>query len=243
MKHAVVLFLISLVLGCRSAAPGRPAAPPSRPEMPRSLHWVRNSAEYRALVLETYRLAGSQIERAAQGREPGSWAVILDADETVLDNSTYEKELIEQGVTHNPERWAAFVARRISPAVPGAPAFVRRVRELGGRVAIVSNRTEAECPDTATNLDQLGIPHDAVLCKSPETKDKGPRFEKVARGEAFADGRPAEVLMWVGDNIQDFPGLTQSMRKGPEDAYAPFGTRFIALPNPMYGSWEANPEE
>jgi predicted secreted acid phosphatase len=82
-----------------------------------------------------------------------------------------------------------------------------------------------------------------MLCKPKESGDKNPRFEKVARGEAFGDGRPVEVLMWVGDNIQDFPGLSQAIRKGTDEAYAPFGTRFIALPNPMYGSWEKSPRE
>jgi 5'-nucleotidase (lipoprotein e(P4) family) len=208
-----------------------------------ALHWVRNSAEYRAIALETYRLAADQIRRAAAGRDAGTWAVILDADETVLDNSAYEKELLQQGVTHTPERWSAWVGRRAAPAVPGAVAFVHGVKELGGRIAIVSNRTEAECADTAANLAALDVAPDAILCRPRETGDKNPRFEKVARGEAFADGRPAEVLMWVGDNIQDFPSLSQAIRKGAEDAYAPFGTRFIALPNPMYGSWEKNPQE
>lgn len=241
MKPAAALLLLPLALGCRSAAPSRAGTP--APRMPQELHWVRNSAEYRALVLELYRFATAQVERAAQGREAGSWAVILDADETVLDNSGYEKELFESGAADTPERWAAFVVRQASPAVPGAVAFTRRVRELGGRVAIVSNRAQAQCPDTAGNLDRIGAPQDAVLCRPPESGDKNPRFERVARGEAFPDGRPAEVLLWVGDNIKDFPGLDQGIRKGPEDAYAPFGARFIVLPNPRYGSWEENPRE
>lgn len=258
MRLGPVLVVVVLAVGCRSATPPRPGAPPSPApspaapspavspggrEMADALHWFRNSAERRAIALQTYRLATDQIERAARGREPGTWAVILDADETVLDNSTYEKELLEQGTTHTPDRWAAWVARKASPAIPGAPAFVRRARELGGRIAIVSNRTEAECPDTGANLASLGVSYDAILCRPPDRGEKGPRFEKVARGEAFPDGRPAEVLMWVGDNIQDFPGATQAIRQGPEDAFGPFGTRFIVLPNPMYGSWEKNPRE
>jgi 5'-nucleotidase (lipoprotein e(P4) family) len=253
MKRSLVLVaLAALALGCRSASPSRPAAPAAptaatptaaKPEMPESLHWFRNSAERRAIALQTYRLATDQIERAARGRESGTWAVILDADETVLDNSTYEKELLEQGTTHTPERWAAWVARKAAPAIPGAPAFARRTRELGGRIAIVSNRTEAECPDTGANLTSVGVLYDAILCKPPDRSEKGPRFEQVAKGEAFSDQKPVEVLMWVGDNIQDFPAMTQAIRNGPEDAFAPFGSRFIVLPNPMYGSWEKNPKE
>lgn len=242
-RSLALLALAALTLGCRSAAPVRPTVPAAKREMSDSLHWSRNSAEHRALALQTYRLATDQIEKAARGRENGTWAVILDADETVLDNSTYEKELLERGAKHTPELWAAWVARKAAPAIPGAPAFVHRVRELGGRVAIVSNRTLAECPDTGANLKSLGIPYDAILCRPPERSEKGPRFQKVAWGEAFEDGAPVDVLMWVGDNIQDFPDMTQAIRKGPEEAFAPFGTRFIVLPNPMYGSWEKNPQE
>ncbi|MFI5257962.1 MAG: HAD family acid phosphatase [Gemmatimonadales bacterium] len=53
---------------------------------------------------------------------------------------------------------------------------------------------------------------------------------------------PLRVLMWVGDNIQDFPALTQAaMRSAPASAFDEFGERFVVLPNPMYGSWEGNP--
>jgi len=257
MRRSRVFAVIVLAAGCRSAAPvappTRPAPPapstpqteasaPSMTELPESLHWFRNSAERRALALQAYRLATDRIEQAAQGREAGSWAVILDADETVLDNSTYEKELLERRLTHTPALWSAWVARKAAPAIPGAGPFIGRVRALGGRVAIVSNRTEAECADTSANLASLAIAYDAILCRA-ERSEKGPRFDKVARGEAFPDGKPVEVLMWVGDNILDFPGLNQAMRNGPQDAFAPFGSRFIVLPNPMYGSWEKNPQE
>jgi 5'-nucleotidase (lipoprotein e(P4) family) len=250
MRRPLALACMVLAAGCRTAvdsAPSAPrppaAAPASKPELPDSLHWFRNSAERRALSLQAYRLATEQIEKAARGREAGSWAVILDADETVLDNSGYEKELLERGIAHTPELWSAWVARKASPVIPGAVAFVGRVHALGGRVAIVSNRTEAECPDTEGNLKNVGIPCDAILCKSEDRSEKGPRFERVVKGDAFPDGRPVDVLMWVGDNILDFPDLTQAIRTGPEDAFAPFGTRYIVLPNPMYGSWEKNPKE
>ena len=257
MRRAPVLVLAVLVAACKSTAPARLPAPPTAPspatspgdapptpkvELGDALHWFRNSAERRAIALQTYRWATERIEKVAQGHEAGSWGVILDADETVLDNSTYEKDLLGRRLTHTPELWTAWVARKAAPAIPGAAGFIGHVRALGGRVAIVSNRTEAECPDTAANLASLGVSYEALLCRS-ESRDKAARFAKVASGEAFADGKAIEVLMWVGDNIQDFPGMTQAIRKGPEDALAPFGSRFIVLPNPMYGSWESNPQE
>ncbi|MHB1072403.1 MAG: HAD family acid phosphatase [Gemmatimonadaceae bacterium] len=195
------------------------------------------SAEHRAAYLQAYREAGRRLAQLAAGKPRGSWAVILDADETVLDNSPHELALARANTTYNPQNWAEWVSKAAAPALPGAAAFIARVRELGGRVVIVTNRAEPLCPDTRENLRRLGIAVDAVLCGSG---DKNPRFQSVRRGTA---GIPAaEVVMWVGDNIQDFPALQQrEVRTAPEAAYGEFGNRFVILPNPMYGSWDRIP--
>jgi predicted secreted acid phosphatase len=107
-------------------------------------------------------------------------------------------------------------------------------------VVIVTNRDDTECPITRSNLDKSSIKADLVLCKTT-TDDKNPRFDAVQNGST-ASGFPAiAVLEWVGDNIQDFPHLTQSIRTEPEAAFGRFGDSFFALPNVMYGSWQANP--
>lgn len=252
-RHGAVFAILPLLAACHAATqvPARvpgPAAPPrveaaAPASLPDAVHWVRNSAEYRASALQAYRLAGSRIEQLAAGRTSGTWAVILDADETLLDNSAYQKERAAQGLGFTPETWRMWVARREARAIPGAADFLRGVQALGGRIAVVTNRTESECPDTEANLAAEGLVADAVLCR-PDSgpSDKQPRFDRVAQGQS-APGLPAlEVLMWVGDNILDFPGLGQSARATP-DTLADFGRRFILLPNPMYGSWERNPRE
>jgi 5'-nucleotidase (lipoprotein e(P4) family) len=167
--------------------------------------------------------------------------VVLDADETVIDNSTYQLERSRVGLGFTDETWDAWVRREEAGALPGAGEFIALVRSLGGRVAIVTNRTEAQCPATRSNFMKLGILVDVMLCRPPESSDKNPRFAAVREGRA-AEGIPAlEIVMWVGDNIQDFPALTQSLRDAAASALADFGTRFIVLPNPMYGSWERTP--
>ena len=70
--------------------------------------------------------------------------------------------------------------------------------------------------------------------------EKEPRFEQVRLGTAKPGLPPVDVLLWVGDNINDFPDQTQALRNEPESAFTAFGTRFIVMPNPMYGSWERN---
>jgi 5'-nucleotidase (lipoprotein e(P4) family) len=215
------------------------ATPTATPTLPNDVRWFRTAAERRALSLQAYRVAGEQLTRLAAGRAAGTWAVILDADETILDNSPYQQMLAETGAPYTPASWTAWVERRAATALPGAAAFVAGVRAAGGRAVIVTNRSAAECPATRDNLRTLGVTVDAVLCQTGPS-DKNPRFESVARG---VEGLPPlEVLMWVGDNIQDFPRLTQATTRGaPESAFAEFGRRFIILPNPMYGSWDRNP--
>jgi 5'-nucleotidase (lipoprotein e(P4) family) len=247
MKGLLVL-LAATAAACAPAvspasapAPAPVAAPAAAEALPRDVHWFRNAAEQRAAFVQAYRLAGDQLRQLSAGRAAGTWAVILDADETVLDNSTYQKERAAIGAPFTPESWNAWVRRAAAPALPGAAEFIRMVRERGGRVVIVTNRDEVVCAETRENLRRLSIRVEGVLCKPEGPSDKNPRFAAVQGGTAVP-GLPAlEVLMWVGDNIQDFPGLTQAIRLSPESAFERFGRSFIVLPNPMYGSWERNP--
>jgi 5'-nucleotidase (lipoprotein e(P4) family) len=221
-----------------SAAPNVRAAD----SIPLGLRWFRASAERRAIYLETYRAAAATIARRSAGLPAGSWAVILDADETVLDNSPYEQELAERHAGYDDASWRGWVLRQAATALPGAAAFTARVHTLGGRVVIVTNRNEAYCDPTRANLQQVGITADEVLCRTdPKNGSKDPRFEAVAAGTPPSTLPALRVLMWVGDNIQDFPSLTQSIRTASDSAFADFGETYIALPNPMYGSWERNP--
>jgi predicted secreted acid phosphatase len=80
-----------------------------------------------------------------------------------------------------------------------------------------------------------------VLC-SPGTANKNPRFDAVQRGESPSTLPALTIVLWMGDNIQDFPDLFQAtMRDAADGAFTDFGTRFFVLPNPMYGSWTENP--
>ena len=206
------------------------------------MRWTRTSAEHRALFLQVYRSAAERLRELAQGMPPGGWAVIMDADETVLDNSEYQLALARTGTRFSDSTWNAWVRRSAAPALPGATAFVDEVRRLGGRVVIVTNRDEPVCAETRANLIAVGIAAAAVLCHGEGPSDKNPRFQAVARGTAAPGLPPLRVLMWVGDNIRDFPGLTQAARTAPAEALAEFGRAWFMLPNPMYGSWESNPE-
>lgn len=238
------IALAALLAACAPVTAGSPATavPSVQPgaTAPEAIHWFRNSAEMRGIYLEVYRTAAEQLDRLAAATAPQTWAVILDADETVLDNSTYQKRQDEIKARYSDSTWRLWVYQKAATALPGAVAFTRVVHQLGGRVVIVTNREIALCDATRENLRTVSIEADLVLCKTT-TSDKNPRFESVTAGTASASLPPLKVLMWVGDNIQDFPKLTQALRAGDDSGYSQFGRMYFLLPNPMYGSWERLP--
>ena len=242
---AAGLLLAAAACGPAARAPAAgpsPAAQAAAPApLPNDVRWFRQSAEYRALARQAYRVAAERLPELTRGLPAGSWAVILDADETMLDNSEYERRLAVAHANYSDASWAAWVDERAAPPVPGGPAFTRRVHALGGRVVIVTNRAEALCGATRDNFARDSIETDLVLCQQGKESDKNPRFQRVEHGTA-APGTPAlTVVEWLGDNILDFPNLSQAARHDPA-ALADFGRRYFILPNPMYGSWQQNKE-
>jgi 5'-nucleotidase (lipoprotein e(P4) family) len=231
--------LCVVIAGCQAARPVPVTTPAAPAALPDSIGWVHRSAEYYAAVLQVYRLASARVEQQASSRAPGTWAVILDADETILSNVQYQIERV--GLGYSPESWAAWVRRREATPLPGAAAFLARVHALGGRIAIVTNRLDSECADTITLFKAQALPFDAMLCRPDKgPSDKNPRFEAVAAGKTAAGSAPLDIVAFVGDNILDFPGLSQKLRGTGEPAFAEFGTRHFVIPNPMYGSWQEN---
>jgi len=248
-------LLFALLTACASTstqAPVAPAPPPvvaapsqqataahALPGLPDDILWVRDSAEYRALSVQAYSLAGRRIEELAAGRQPGTWAVALDVDETVLSNLDHEIELEANNGVFDEAGWERWVARRAAPVLPGAVPFLERVHRMGGKIALVTNRDEFMRADTEANLRQQGVPFDLLLLRpSPDKGAKQPRWDAVEQGTAEPGVPPLEILMWVGDNIKDFPGGDQKLHTAPVEALAAFGDRFIVVPNPLYGSWK-----
>ncbi len=234
------LGLLGLVLwaGC-SAGPGVQTSAfdsSADVEASRAIQWTVTSPEHTAAFEQAYRLAAASLRELVAGREPGSWAVVLDADETVLNNAQYEVERVHAGAPFETEGWHAWCRRVEATALPGAVEYLDLIHQLGGRIAIVTNRRLEVHEVTAENLRKIGAPFDVLLTRTDEG-DKAPRWRQVEEGTAAPDLGPLEIVQWVGDNIHDFPVVDAGM--GALDL-SPFGRRFIILPNPMYGSWQDN---
>lgn len=226
--------------------------------------WTQVSAEFRGASIQAYRLARLRL---VQALEDSSWtaareqeepyrrkppAVILDVDETVLDNSPYQARLIRSAGTYGPDTWGPWVREARAPAVPGALAFTRFARERGVRVFYVTNRDADLEEPTARNLERLGFPMaDTLDVLLTEGERPGWDGTKVARREHVASGH--RILLLVGDNLGDFTDEPQPgrwvrkeavARPGARPAREPlvgdrwWGRRWIVVPNPVYGSWE-----
>jgi 5'-nucleotidase (lipoprotein e(P4) family) len=234
----------TVLISCASpninAVPAKPAptASPAPLTFSDGLHWFRDSAEQQAIYLETYREASQAARSLSYGLATQSWGVILDIDETVLDNSEYMKRLALAGQQFDPHTWDAWVQERNATALPGAKVFMDSVLDqLHGQIILVTNRTQAQCDATEDNLLRASLRYSRILCDRVGSGDKNGRFRSIVNGE-LGTVPPLNVLIWIGDNIRDFPELDQN---SPGDL-ARFGTHFFALPNPMYGSWQKVPQ-
>jgi 5'-nucleotidase (lipoprotein e(P4) family) len=215
------------------------AAPPVAREL--GIKYTRDSEEYAALARQTYRVATDAVQRAVQNDAQsgaGAWAVILDLDETVLDNSTYELERSAYGQPFGEDSWNAWVNRRAAAAVPGVIDFIAAVRKAGGHVAWISDRNVSVADATRDNLKSLALWNDDDrLCLQSADRAKPVRRAEVAAGNGACawPGAPVRVVAFLGDQITDFPAKGESFPDAGSDAL--FGRTNFLLPNAMYGKW------
>ena len=204
------------------------------------LLWMRTSAEYRALAYQGYNVAMNAVKMAvtdpSHQRKP--LAIVLDADETVVDNTKLMGESIVNGNGRfDAPWWRQAVHQGKSQAMPGAVEFLNEVHKQGVEIFYVSNRYAPVNLDvTIQNFKELGFPSvdkDHVLLFEKDS-DKQPRFDMIAK--------KYYVVVYMGDNAGDFPigtkGKTLAERNSIIDAHKEdFGTTFVVFPNPAYGSW------
>ena len=204
------------------------------------LLWMRTSAEYRALAYQGYNVAMNAVKMAvtdpSHQRKP--LAIVLDADETVVDNTKLMGESIANGNGRfDAPWWRQAVHQGKSQAMPGAVDFLNEVHKQGVEIFYVSNRYAPVNLDvTIQNFKELGFPSvdkDHVLLFERDS-DKQPRFDMIAK--------KYYVIVYMGDNAGDFPigtkGKTLAERNAIIDAHKEdFGTTFVVFPNPAYGSW------
>ncbi len=219
-----------------------------------ALTWVQNSAEYRMLTEQTFRLALHPLVTAlddatisadeaqlAEGKfadKPP--AIILDCDETVLDNSAYNARNILKKENYSTETWNAWCLEVQAEAIPGSLEFVTRAKALGADSFFITNRPDVVKKATVENLKKLGFPatEENVLTKN---KELGRGDDKISRRATVA--KTHRIVMLIGDSMSDLCSgmdVTETSQRNQvgNQKFQQLGSRWIMLPNPVYGGWQ-----
>ena len=201
-----------------------------------SLYWQKNSAEYVALSYQAYNLAKFRLDEKLNSEFNKRPAIVIDLDETVLNNLPYNEMLIDSSEFFTQESWSKWVNKKIATKVPGSLEFINYAKSKNVKIVYLSNRRVENYDPTKENLVNLGYPfdEDTLMLLRDETSDK------TARRNTLND---YEIIMLLGDNLADFNSVfykkSNNERIQSVDSLSKmFGDKFIVFPNLIYGDWE-----
>lgn len=242
MKRLQILSITFLIAALSSCAPsntvvtGEDGVHPSED----AIVWQQTSAEYEALCYQAFNLARFRIEQIKQGYTDmplqDAMAVIMDLDETVLDNSPYSVKMMREGKRFSEESWNEWVNRKEADLVPGAGEFISYLRNNSIQVFFISNRDITTQNSTVQNLANLGIEASIDNLYLNDGTSKEERRQKL---------NGYSIVMLIGDNLADFDEKFEDNLDVKERSELlesqfsnDFGNKFIILPNPLYGDWQ-----
>ena len=204
--------------------------------------WFQNAGEVRALQYQAFNVAKLRLDqdlrREGNKGKGKQRAVVVDVDETVLDNSPYQARVLQTDKGY-PTGWHDWITMAEATPIPGAVKFLRYAKRKGVAVFYITNRKDKGSAREATlkNLRGLGFPveDDHVMLRTHESSKRERRSKVLEK---------YRIVLLIGDNLGDFDDLfegkiSMSIRNRMVDKnYLDFGKRFIVVPNPMYGDWE-----
>ena len=230
---------ILFIIVCSSPIVAQATEPADKEDEVLAILWQQSSGEHRALCYQAYALARMLLDRDLRNhRVRMRRAIIVDLDETIIDTSTYEVMNVKQR-TNYPEGWVEWMNRAQATAIPGAVEFLNYANTRGVRIFYVTNRKPVGKEGTAQNLKKLGFP--AVNDETLLMRDDPAIESKTARRKAIA--AKYHVVLLMGDDLNDFDDVFEKSRsvasriEAADRNKSRFGTRFVVLPNPMYGNW------
>ena len=198
-------------------------------KLPNDVRWVVASDEYKFNCIQTYKMAYDAIlYESNQSTNP---TIIMDLDETVLDNSQYQIDLFNKNEKYNPESWSVWVNKKEAKLVPGAKEFILNFKKIpNSKIIYISNRMHKNLLPTKENMKKLGIFfEDDIFLLRLDKKDT----KVVRRNEVIdATGRMKKygehlIIAYFGDAAGDFP----------DSSYYQWTKNKFIFPNPMYGKW------
>lgn len=201
------------------------------------VEWVQSSGEYNALAYQAFNNAKLAF---LKNKVKGKNAVVVDLDETMINNSAYAAWQVKNNQSYSSDTWNKWCEAREATEIPGAVDFANFVVKNGGDIFYVSNRKQKVYDATLDNLKALKFPQlDAkhILLKE-KSSDKAARIEKILK-EGY------KIVLMVGDNLNDFGSDTYHKTNQERVAYVNahkenYGTKWIVLPNPNYGGFQTS---
>jgi acid phosphatase len=246
-KIFAILFVVQLFTACQT----RQLAPDTSSKTLYSTLWIQHAAEYEALTYQAYNAADRFLPVALAD---SSWtasleqgdnyrhlppAIILDLDETAIDNSFYEARVILDKTSFDPGTWNNWVREKQADAIKGAVELTQKADEMGIAVYYITNRDAITEQETIDNLIALGFPVADGSVMSNGARPDWTSSKIVRRNLVASDHR---ILMIFGDDLNDFlPARTIPMeeRKRLVTQHSDkWSVKWFILPNPNYGSWE-----
>jgi acid phosphatase len=215
--------------------------------------FVQTSPEFAANNIQTYKIATSKIDIALKDK---SWtaaleqgtnfsdkppAIIVDVDETVLDNSAHQARAILGGFSY-PTGWLEWGNEASAPAVAGVKDFLNYADSKGVTIFYVTNRVSELRKATIENIIKLGLPFDESANPLMMKGENGWGSEKTSRRTLIAE--KYRIILMAGDQITDFISLEESSvsmdaRLQLSSKYEEmWGEKWFMITNPMYGKWE-----
>lgn len=237
MKKSILILIFGVIFlaGCQNQAKKEI----NQDHLIYATLWYQSSPENQALYHQGFNIAKMQLAQFAAVKSQKPKAVVVDIDETMLDNSPFQAQEIIDNKEFSSEFWNEWSQLGKAKALPGAKEFSNFCDSIGVTLFYISNRKTTELDATIKNLDSLGFSFakpEYFLLKENESSKKA-RREKIS--EEF------DIVMLVGDNLNDFSEVFESRGDDwgaslVEQYKNEFGKRYIVLPNPMYGEWEKN---
>jgi 5'-nucleotidase (lipoprotein e(P4) family) len=201
--------------------------------------YQQRSAEYRALCFQAFNIAHQRVNEIILTKTEKPRVIITDIDETILNNSPYEAHQTLQGKDYESASWYEWTSMANADTVPGSLSFLKYASSKGLEIFYVTNRSEKERDVTLKNLQKFNFPNadNAHLFPLQNTSSKEERRQTIAATHT--------IVLLMGDNLGDLSSLFDKKNiaersQNVNSVAGEFGSRFIVLPNPVYGDWESS---
>lgn len=203
-----------------------------------AVNYFQTAAEVKALQIQAYNFAKVSLDLALVSLPASKpFAIVVDIDETLLDNSPYQARQILSGESY-PNGWKEWVEEASAKAIPGSVEFLNYANDRHVAIFYVSNRKVAEIQATLKNLTAAGFPQviESRMIFREKESSKEPRRKLIS--EKYT------ITLLIGDNLADFSEVfdrksVSDRDKAVDNLKSEFGSRFIMLPNSLYGDWES----